>query len=277
MIGDLHCHTRLSDGSLGIDEVLFFAKRAGLDFISITDHDTLAGAKRAAVLGKRYGINVIPGAEFSCKDYKTKRKVHILCYMPQSPDRLEGLCMKMLESRNKAGKEMLSLVMKQYPITAEQVSRYSMGSKALYKAHIMNAIIDLGYDNRIYGEVYQKLLSEREGSCYVPCSYPDVMDVLPLIREAGGLSVMAHPAQYDSLALLEQLAEKELIDGVELYHPRNSEQDRRTIAQIADRYGLVTTGGSDFHGYYAMVANPIGTCVTTKESLDALFRLRKKL
>lgn len=60
MFGDLHCHTRLSDGSLGIDEIIAYAKRMGLSFLSITDHDTMAGVSRAVVLGKRYGIEVIP-------------------------------------------------------------------------------------------------------------------------------------------------------------------------------------------------------------------------
>ena len=56
MIGDLHCHTRLSDGSMNIDDVVFYAKRAGLDFLAITDHDTMAGCTRAAIVGNRMGI-----------------------------------------------------------------------------------------------------------------------------------------------------------------------------------------------------------------------------
>ena len=65
MIGDLHCHTRLSDGSMNIDDVVFYAKRAGLDFLAITDHDTMAGCTRAAIVGNRMGIGIIPGVEFS--------------------------------------------------------------------------------------------------------------------------------------------------------------------------------------------------------------------
>ena len=61
MIGDLHCHSKLSDGSTSLEDIVFYAKRAGLDALAITDHDTLAGASRAQVLGKRYGITVIPG------------------------------------------------------------------------------------------------------------------------------------------------------------------------------------------------------------------------
>mgnify|MGYP000587385296 CR=1 FL=1 len=77
MIGDLHCHSKLSDGSTSLEDIVFYAKRAGLDALAITDHDTLAGASRAQVLGKRYGITVIPGVEISTFDPDTQRRVHI--------------------------------------------------------------------------------------------------------------------------------------------------------------------------------------------------------
>lgn len=102
MIGDLHCHTKLSDGSMGIEDVVFYAKRMGLDFIAITDHDTMAGVTRASVLGQRYGIQVIPGVEISCIDSKRGRKVHMLCYLPLKPMRLESIFQKTLTLRTQA-------------------------------------------------------------------------------------------------------------------------------------------------------------------------------
>ena len=88
MKGDLHVHTTLSDGSLGVEDVIAQAKRIGLDFISITDHDTMSSISRAKVLGDRYGIQAIPGVELTAWDKTRGRKVHILCYAPQKPDRL---------------------------------------------------------------------------------------------------------------------------------------------------------------------------------------------
>ena len=82
MKGDLHCHTTLSDGSLGIEDIIMQAKRTGIDTISITDHDTMASFSRAPVLGDRYGVKVIPGVELSTWDKKRQSKVHILCYAP---------------------------------------------------------------------------------------------------------------------------------------------------------------------------------------------------
>ena len=83
MIGDLHCHTTLSNGSLGIEEVILQAKRMNLDFLAITDHDTLSSSNRAQILGERYGVKIIPAVELSAWDKKRNAKVHILCYAPQ--------------------------------------------------------------------------------------------------------------------------------------------------------------------------------------------------
>ena len=111
MKADLHCHTMLSDGTLGIEELIQVAKKSGVDTIAITDHDTLAGTVRAAIIGKRFNINVITGVELSCWDDERNRKVHLLCYMPDHPDRLEGLCMRTSEfskAASRSGGKQLS-------------------------------------------------------------------------------------------------------------------------------------------------------------------------
>ena len=92
MASDLHCHTKISDGSMGIDELIAIAKRRGLTAISVTDHDTTAAATRAVVIGRRQGVDVIHGVEFSTMDTKRGNKAHLLCYLCDTPDRLEGMC-----------------------------------------------------------------------------------------------------------------------------------------------------------------------------------------
>ncbi len=276
MLGDLHCHTRLSDGSSTIDDLVFYAKRGGLDFVAITDHDTMAGVTRATVLGKRYGIKVVPGIELSAYDTARKRNVHILCYLPQKPERLLGICSKVLESRNRAGQEMLGRAMRYYPITTEHVARYSSGSKALCEAHIMNAIMDLGYTDRIYGPLYDELFDSWQGSCYVSITYPDVRNVIDVIHSAGGLAVMAHPSRNDGFDLLEELCTKKLLEGVEYSHPGVGPEDKERISQLAKHYGLIKTGGTDFHGYYSRRPQPLGSFVTQPEDIDELYKLSKK-
>ena len=103
MICDLHCHTTLSDGSLGIEDVIAQAKRMNIDWLSITDHDTMASFSRADVLGERAGVKMLHGVELSAWDKERNSKVHILCYAPSKPNRLEGLCLKSCEIRRAQG------------------------------------------------------------------------------------------------------------------------------------------------------------------------------
>lgn len=276
MTGDLHCHTTLSDGSLGIEDVISQAKRMGLDFISITDHDTMSSISRAKVLGERYGIQTIPGVELSTWDKKRSRKVHILCYAPQKPDRLEGICIKACEIRKQCANEMVQNVMKLYPITAESVMKHATGSKSIFKQHIMHALIDYGYTTHFYGRLNNELFNLETGSCVVEREYPDVNFVLDLIHSARGVAVMAHPLYYNSVELLEELAEKGKIDGVEVNHYTADEQQRAELMKIAEKYDLIVTGGSDFHGLYNAKPTHIGSNVTDKENLERIIKMANK-
>ena len=275
MIGDLHCHTHLSDGSMSIDDLIFYAKRAGLDFLAVTDHDTMDGVARAEVLGRRYGVSVLPAVELSCVDNSRGRKAHILCYMPEKPDRLQGLCAQMLDNRTKAGKRIIRAVMRYYPVTEEHIARYTLGSKSIYKAHIMRALLDLGYDCESHGSLYEELFNHETGLCARECEYPDVFEALETVHSAGGLAVLAHPPFYGSMELYRELCEKNLLHGVEAFHPQTNAGDEKTIIEIADKYGLFKTGGSDFHGFLTSRPNPLATRITTEDTLNAMYQLKK--
>lgn len=276
MICDLHCHTKLSDGSMSIEDVIAQAKRTGIDWISITDHDTMASFSRADVLGKREGVKILHGVELSAWDKERNSKVHILCYAPRKPDRLEGLCLKSCEIRKECSKEMMAKVMEKFPITQESILKHTTSSKSIFKQHIMRALIDYGYALEFYGELDSQLFNPRNGCCYVEREYPDVHFVINLIHTAGGAAVMAHPAQYDNIELLEELASKGMIDGVETDHYSADEAYRRELKAIADRYELICTGGSDFHGLYNSVPTHLGSGTTTKENLDRILKLTEK-
>lgn len=276
MIGDLHCHTTLSDGSLGIEDIIVQAKKTGIDFISITDHDTMSSINRAKVLGERYGVQTIPGVELSAWDKKRNRKVHILCYAPQKPDRLEGLCIKSCEIRRKCAAEMVENVMKLYPITAESVMKHATGSKSIFKQHIMHALIEYGYTTHFYGKLNHKLFNHKDGISVVEREYPDVNFVLDLIHSAKGVAVLAHPMKYDSVELLEELAQNCKIDGVEAYHYSATEEQQQKLIETAEKYDLIVTGGSDFHGLYNERPTHIGSYYTSKENIDRIIKLANK-
>ncbi len=276
MKGDLHCHTRISDGSMGIEDVIAYAKRVGLSFLAITDHDTMSGVMRAKILGKRYGVEIVPGCEISSVDPDTGRKLHILCYLPKFPERLERLFIKVQDERKNAGGEMLKKVMRLYPVTLEHVLRYTSGSKIIYAAHIMNALMDLGYCGTAFGALYEELFDTENGSCVTDFARPSVDEVLDLIHEAGGIAVLAHPNMYDSMDFMLKAAKGHRIDGVELWHPDNSEEVSKVIAETAKEHNLLVTGGSDFHGMYRGKPNPIGACFTPEYALDALLAFKPK-
>ena len=260
MVCDLHCHSKISDGSMGIEEILSIAKRRGLSAIAITDHDAVAGATRACVIAERLNIEVIHGVEMSAYDTKRQRKVHILGYMCDSPDRLEGTCLQIRKSRRAAANAMISKVLRYYPIIPDTIARHATGSTSIYKQHIMHALMECGYADSIYGEVYDKLFAYQKGCAFAPVEYPDVREIIDLIHSAGGLAVLAHPYVYDSIDLMEELTAEGLLDGIEVWHPSNDEDRISVLKSFAEAHTLLMTGGTDFHGLYSDSLRPIGSC-----------------
>lgn len=274
LASDLHCHTKISDGSLGIEEVLGIAKRRGLSALAITDHDNAAAATRAVIIGKRMGLRVIHGVEFSTKDGARGGKAHLLCYQCDYPDRLEGLCRRTSDSRRAAGLEMIRKVMRYYPITPDLVAKCAVGSTSIFRQHIMHALMDAGYTDTIFGELYDKLFGEG-GCVYAPVEYPDVREVLTAIHEAGGVAVLAHPCAYANEALLEELVELGL-DGVEVWHPTHTPEQADRLQAFATDHGLLMTGGSDFHGMYAPLGRALGSASVADECAAALISYKDK-
>lgn len=275
MKADLHCHTTISDGSLGISDVIMQAGRDGVGCLAITDHDSLASLSRSSVLGMRHNVKIIPAVEFSAFDGARKKKVHILCYMPKKPDRLEGLCLRTSEGRMKLGKSLAMKVLEKYPISLESILRYSAGSKAIYKCHIMHALMDYGYTTELYGNIYDEIFDVNEGLCAEQVRaeadfYPDVRFVLTLIKASGGISVMAHPKVFDSMDLLEELAAEKLIDGAEVYHSSADEKYRSELSELCEKHNLIQTGGSDFHGFYNHYPIQIGSATTAEDQLERI-------
>ena len=269
MVCDLHCHSKISDGSMGIEEILAMAKRRGLSAISITDHDAVAGATRACIIGKRLGLEVIHGVEMSACDYTRKRKVHILGYMCDSPDRLEGMCLRTNTSRRNAAKEAMTKVLRYYPIVPDTIARHASGSTNVFKQHIMHALMEAGYADGLYGQVYRKLFSDG-GCAHVPVEYPDVREVIELIRSAGGVVVLAHPYVYDSVDLMHELAAEGLLDGIEVWHPSNDEERISTLKEFAQSHRLLMTGGTDFHGLYTDSARSLGSCGAPENTVQLM-------
>ncbi len=276
MRGDLHCHTKLSDGSLGIEDLITLAKKRGIEAIAITDHDCLAGTVRGKIIGDRFGVQVIPGVELSATDTKTGKKVHLLCYLSDYPDRLEGLCHRNSLARKKAAHYMMLQVAKRYPVAAELIVKCATGSTNIYKQHIMQALMECGFAREFYGDMYHKLFDkDSPDSVLVSPKYPDIEEVLTAIHDAGGIAVLAHPYFFDNLDSLPRLVEKGL-DGIEVWHPCATEEQQAELKKIATKNKLLMTGGTDFHGLYNLDPVSIGDVLTPDDAMAKLLGYKAK-
>lgn len=271
---DLHVHTTCSDASRSVLQVMEYAKMIGLTHIAVTDHDTMKGVDLAQKLGREMGIRVIPGVEITTRDEETGRSVHMLCYLPKDREKLEVFLKKTLKNRREQKLEMAEKIQKLYPcLTPQLVESYAKDSASIHECHIMQPLCDLGYTNTAIGTLMESLISSK-GSCYVPSRYPATEEAAQVIRKAGGIAVVAHAQQFDSFGLIERYAKKHLIQGVEVWHPRNDDTSRERLIALAETYALLKTGGSDYHGQYARNPKPLGCCGCTEAEVSALLEFR---
>lgn len=276
MSGDLHCHTRLSNGSMGIEDIITLAKNRGVEVLAITDHDCQAGTVRAKIIGERNGVKVIPGVELSSIDAQSGCVVHILCYLPDFPDRLEGLCHKNAAATKRAAQYMMIKVSKRYPVTAEVIKRCASGSTNLYEQHIMHALMECGVTNGIYTDKYEELFSpDSAQNIIVKPDYAPVGEVIEVVHAAGGIAILAHPMEYDDGTLVDRLLELGL-DGIEVWHPSATKEDSERLYAFGKKHKLLMTGGTDFRGMYNRQPLLPGDYATPKTQLSELMSYKSR-
>lgn len=268
MTGDLHCHTDFSDGSARPAELLDFAQRFRLDVVAITDHDCMTGARRAAEL--KSPVCLLAGVEISTFDHQRGRKVHLLCYHPRKVGELTRLCDETLRERQRASFEILGRLKEKYPVDFDLVNACKGESPVIYKQHIVLALARMGYATSVFGSLYSELFG-RDGWALVEPRYPETLEAVKVAVASGGVCVLAHPGVYDSFDIAPALVEAG-VRGVEVFHPRQSERDTQRAQALAERYGLICTGGSDFHGMYASRVNPFASRVTPDAELRRLLQ-----
>jgi len=272
---DLHCHTKISDGSLGIAEVVMVASRLKMKYLSITDHDTMSAVSRAVVIGKRLNVEVIPGVELSAYDYERNKKVHILCYLPEYPDRMEGYFKRIGDQRRDIANKQLRMICEKFPITPQMVAVHTTGCSSIFKCHILHSLLDCGYTDRIYGDLYKALFGPGK-MCDLSPEYDGYQNVISLIKSAGGVAVLAHPGEYDNFDAIGDLIECG-IDGIEVHTPKNTPEQREKLLQVCMENKLIVTGGTDFHGMYATPIRPFGSEGVTEAEVKALFERKSTI
>ena len=257
MKADLHLHSTWSDGSMSVPALIRFAAALGLEALSVTDHDTMAVQEEALEEGRRQGVRVIPGVEISAFNPETGRKAHILGFQVRDTEGLSRSCLPWLRSRHEKNMESLDILIKAgYPLRREDVLEYAALDGTVYRQHIMHALADRGYCSAIYGPLYTRLFGPG-GLALTTAGYMSAEEAVRLIRDCGGLAVLAHPFQYDTMGFLPRLVELGL-SGIEYKHPTQNIERQQSVREAARRYGLFLTGGSDFHGLYSEKPVPPG-------------------
>jgi len=261
---DLHIHSTVSDGSDSIVQLLAAAKDKKLDAIAITEHDTLS---HIAKIPDDAGIRVSGGIEISAVYRETNTRAHILGYNINKPEIVTAVTRPILEARNRnSEKQAKILIQNGFIIDIDKLARAD--GRYLYKQHIMDWLVTTKQAPDMFGSFYKKTFKQG-GICDFDIEYTDVFDAVKVIKEAGGLAVLAHSGQQQNFELIPKLV-KIGLDGLELNHHSHSEKDREIIRDYAKQYSLFLTGGSDYHGKYEPQPFGIGDLLSEKSGVKAI-------
>ena len=248
---DLHSHSTASDGTLAPAEVVKLAVDLGLSALALTDHDTVAGIPEAAAAAKKAGLDFLPGIEISC-DVPKPATMHLLGYAvdPQSPILLD-LTTRLIEARNDRNPRIIRKLNELgVAITMEEIEAEA-GGNVVGRPHIAAVLLRKGYVSSIKN-AFDKYLAQG-GAAYFDKERLTAAQAIDMVIQSGGIATLAHPIQLrtENDAQLERIV-KDLVDsglqGLEVIHSDHDAEHVEKYTKLADRYGLLKTGGSDFHG-----------------------------
>ena len=247
---DLHVHTLNSDGSDTSTAVVRKAAQLGLRAIAITDHDAFAGIDEATAAGERLGVEVVPGVELST--LHEGEHVHLLAYYadPNAPALTELMALAVRE-RVQRNEKMVNLLHDAgYPIDMDEMRREYPGQVMLGRPHVAAILMKKGVVPDIRTGVVE--LMGKGKPFYVERYHIPLTDYIRAVRAAGGLPVIAHLYQYrfteqQRRSMVEQAAQAGCVGLEGMYSTYTAEQ-QKTVFALAEEFGLVCTGGSDYHG-----------------------------
>ncbi len=264
-VADLHLHTCYSDGTDTPGRVVELAHQAGLSAMAITDHDNTEALAIAAPFAQRLGIELIPGIEMSAsaKDIE----VHVLGFFFDVAH--AGLQRHLAEQQARRIARMREMVQRLQrvgvTIDAEEVLQVA-GEGTVGRPHVARVLLKHGYVTTL-AEAFQRYIGQGNPG-FVPGSPMPPSLIIRVIREAGGIPVLAHPVYLKSDAIIEACVRDGLV-GLEVYHSGHTPELVHHYEQLADRLQLLKTGGSDSHGN-AKEGLPIGSIKIPYALVEAL-------
>ncbi|MCQ2969199.1 MAG: PHP domain-containing protein [Clostridium sp.] len=262
---DLHIHSSYSDGAYTPEEIIKISRENGVKCISITDHDSIGGQY---VNAENFGdIEIISGIELSAE--YNDMELHILGYYIDINNERLIKSVKLLNDKRLERVQKIINNLKEYDIELDIDELYKNNNETLGRSHIANAMVEKGYFSN-YKQAFQSFLIKGKPGYEkgFRLSYREAIDI---IKNAGGIAVLAHPGQIYKRMELEKII-KELkcfgLNGIEVYHPSHDKRDSNEFYNLAKKYKLTITGGSDFHGGSTYNENNIGNCGLDEIMLD---------
>lgn len=274
---DLHCHTTASDGALTPTQLVERAAKLALQVIAVTDHDSTEGVAEALAAGRRCAVEVIPGVEINTD--VPGAEAHVLGYYVNPAD--PTLCSELARLRDgrvgRARRMAEKLAEMGAAVRFERILELA-GEGAVGRPHVAQALLEAGHVTS-FDQAFERYIG-RNSPAYVERTKFTPAQACALIRRAGGLPVLAHPvffdrygaikAPFDLDAMLPELVGAGLI-GLEVYYPGYDAVTIEYLMAVARRFGLLYTGGTDFHGIRATEPDLGGVYVPMK----AVRRLRE--
>jgi 3',5'-nucleoside bisphosphate phosphatase len=244
MFVDLHLHTSFSDGTYSPEELVSQAQRFGLSGIALTDHDSVEGCARAAQACAAAGIEFIPGTELTAE--QEGNELHLLGYFIDTANsRLLIQIAQFQAVRQNRIREMVArLNHLKVPLSADKVFSLANCSSP-GRPHVARALVAAGLCGSL-DEAFERFL-KRHRPAWVPKFKMGAADAIDLIHHAEGVAVLAHPGLNRTDAVIPDLVEAGL-DGIECFHTKHSTAMAERYLEMADRFHLLVTGGSDCHG-----------------------------
>ncbi|MFH1319001.1 MAG: PHP domain-containing protein [Candidatus Omnitrophota bacterium] len=244
---DLHIHSKFSDSDADIEDIFRMAASKNVGCIAITDHDTVDGIERARVYSKSYNIELVEAMELSVA--KGQEEVHILGYLIDADnEKLKESLAKVKELRRQRLLAMIDALNKTgIKLDKEDVFSRINNNNTPTRLHLALSMVEKGIVSSLVEAFSRYLAVGRPG--YVGRFKFSVKEAIDLIKECGGLSFLAHPHAIGNQSWIDEFVSFGL-DGLEVVYPRFSEAKKLHYKRLADRLGLLKSGGSDAHGSY---------------------------
>jgi len=262
---DLHVHTYYSDGTFSPEETVKEAKRLNLDAIAICDHDCADGIDEALEASKKYGVEIIPGVEFTCE--KEGIEIHMLGYLIDV--KRKSVSKLLNDLRERRVQRIYDMVdkLKKCNVQISPESVFSLSERGtIGRLHLAQAMYNQNLVTSVK-EAFNKYIGD-DAPCYVSRFNITPEETIKAILESGGVPVYAHPAVMGRDDFIPEFT-KAGLRGLEVYHTDQRNSATKRYKNLADKLGLLATGGSDWHGL-GKKKSPMGGVTVPYSTVEAL-------